>query len=255
MKNKINFTSNNSDYESVNRTNLYNLFKSNPIDQTEILRNIPIFLIRQELSRILFMNEIYKEVFKVHGVIMEFGVRWGFNLVLLQNLRGIYEPYNHNRKIIGFDTFSGFPRIHENDGNDPLIKENALSVSKNYIDYLNKIMACHENESPIKHIKRFDLVVGDVCQTVPEYLKTNPETVISFAYFDLDLYEPTIKTLEAIEPYIYKGSILAFDQLNNSQFPGETIAIKEFINKFFKKNRLQIKHTQFSPTQSYIIIQ
>ena len=39
---------------------------------------------------------------------MEFGVRWGQNLITLNNLRGIYEPFNHSRKIIGFDTFEGF---------------------------------------------------------------------------------------------------------------------------------------------------
>ena len=39
---------------------------------------------------------------------MEFGVRYGQVLSTLLNLRGIYEPYNYLREIIGFDTFEGF---------------------------------------------------------------------------------------------------------------------------------------------------
>ena len=39
---------------------------------------------------------------------MEFGVEWGSTLSLLIKLRSIHEPYNYSRKIIGFDTFSGF---------------------------------------------------------------------------------------------------------------------------------------------------
>jgi hypothetical protein len=47
---------------------------------------------------------------------MEFGVRWGQNMALFTSFRNIYEPYNVSRKIIGFDTFAGFPSISEQDG-------------------------------------------------------------------------------------------------------------------------------------------
>lgn len=42
---------------------------------------------------------------------MEFGVRWGQNLALFESFRGIYEPYNYNRKIVGFDelNYNKFP--------------------------------------------------------------------------------------------------------------------------------------------------
>ena len=81
-----------------------------------MLGNLPLFIKRQDLTQILFINELYQKALEVHGVVMEFGVRWGKNLALMQSLRGIYEPFNHNRRIIGFDTFEGFLDVSANDG-------------------------------------------------------------------------------------------------------------------------------------------
>ena len=71
---------------------------------------------RHTLSRILYYNELYQKVLDTPGVVCEFGVHWGATTSLLINLRGIYEPYNFSRKIIGFDTFSGFPELDAKDG-------------------------------------------------------------------------------------------------------------------------------------------
>ena len=68
------------------------------------------------------MQRIYAEIVPVHGVIMEFGVRWGQNLALFSNLRGIHEPFNYNRRIIGFDTFEGFPAISGKDRGGILLR-------------------------------------------------------------------------------------------------------------------------------------
>ena len=77
-----------SENEKNNRQELTDLFNSNPIFNDEKINNIGLFLKRQELSKILFLNEIYSQIQSVHGVIFEFGVRWGQNLTTLNNLRG-----------------------------------------------------------------------------------------------------------------------------------------------------------------------
>ena len=69
----------------------------------------------------------------------------------------------------------------------------AYSVTKDYEYYLGQILECHERESPIPHIKKYRLVKGDATKTVEEYLRDNPETIIALAYFDFDIYEPTIR--------------------------------------------------------------
>ena len=237
-----------SEDESTNRQLLLKLFKNNPIPDNEVLLNLNLFMKRQDLSQIFFLNDIYKKITNVHGVIMEFGVRWGKNLTLFTCLRGIYEPYNHNRKIIGFDTFSGFPSIDEKDGKSEVIKKGAYNVTKGYEDYLEQVLSCHENENPISHMKKFILIKGDAVDQLRKYLDENPETIIAFAYFDFDIYEPTKKCLEMILPYMPKGAILGFDELNCRDYPGETIALNEIIGI----RNCEIKHSIYSPTQSYI---
>ena len=103
--------------EISKRKNFIEMLLNTPIPKEELIHNLGLFLNRQTLSRILFMHELYKKILEVHGVIIEFGVRWGQNLSLFTSFRGMYEPFNYNRKIIGFDTFEGFSKLDEKDGN------------------------------------------------------------------------------------------------------------------------------------------
>ncbi len=239
-----------SEQEKEKRENFLKKYNTNPLPKNEILSNVGLFLKRQDLSKILFFNELYKKIIPIHGVIMEFGVRWGQNLVTLNNLRGIYEPYNYSRKIIGFDTFEGFTDISKKDGNHEIIHEGAFSVSENYEDYLQQVLMYHESECPLSHINKNVIIKGDASITLKKYLETHPETIISFAYFDFDIYEPTKKCLELIKPHLTKGAIIGFDELNDPQFPGETIAIKESLGV----NNISVKRNKFSGIQSYCIV-
>lgn len=237
--------------EQNKRQAFFENYLSSPIPNSEKLNNIGLYLKRQDLTKVLFMNDIYNHILNVHGVIMEFGVRWGPNLVTLNNLRGIYEPFNYSRKIIGFDTFSGFPNVDEKDGSHSIIEKGAFSVTENYQDYLDNILSYHESECPLSHIKKNSTVKGDASVELEKYLKEHPETIIAFAYFDFDIYEPTKKCLELIKPYLTKGSIVGFDELNDPQFPGETIAVRETLGL----NNVRIQRSKFSGIQSYFIVE
>src|SRR4051812_17790685 len=102
-----------TDSENRRRAEFLDLFRSSPIPDDEILMNLGLFTRRQLLSRIMFMHEMYQKIIHVQGVVIELGVRWGQNLALFENFRGMYEPHNYTRKIIGFDTFEGFPSVHK----------------------------------------------------------------------------------------------------------------------------------------------
>jgi hypothetical protein len=95
------------------------------------------------------------------------------------------------------------------------------------------------------------LIKGDATITFPNYLSSNPETVVALAYFDFDLYKPTKTCLEAILPYLTKGSILAFDELNCPEFPGETIAFREVLGL----NRYALRRDTSNPLTSYLVIE
>lgn len=239
-----------SENEQSIRNDLKQLFKACPVVEDELFMNLPLFMSRQNLSQILYMNELYQKIVSVHGKIFEFGVRWGRNLALYESFRGIYEPHNHNRKIVGFDTFCGFPSVDPKDGSADVIKVGAYSVTDDYDKYLEEILNYHEKESPISNIKKYELRKGDAVVEVEKYLEENPETIVSMAYFDFDIYEPTKRCLELIKDRLTKGSLIAFDELNCADYPGETQAVMEV----FGLSKYKINHSRFSPTQSYIVI-
>ncbi|MEC1715545.1 crotonobetainyl-CoA--carnitine CoA-transferase [Schinkia azotoformans] len=238
-----------SDSEKRNRASFYELFKNNPLPEDEILNNLGLFINRQNLSRILLMHELYKKIIEVNGVVMEFGVRWGQNLCLFEIFRAIYEPYNYTRKIIGFDTFEGFKSVHQKDGK--LNRTGDYSVTPLYEEYLKRLLNYHESESPVAHIKKSLLIKGDAIVTLEEYLEQHTETIIAFAYFDFDLYEPTKKCLELIKDRVTKGSIIAFDELNHPGFPGETQAFLEVIGV----RNCTLKRSPLAPYVSYIVVE
>lgn len=240
-----------SSEEENNRENLTDLFKKSPIPDDQIFSNLGLFLNSKDLSRILFMDFIYRQIIDVQGVVMDFGTRWGQNMALFASLRGIYEPFNRHKRIIGFDTFEGFPKLSPKDGGSDLMKLGNVSVTSKFEDYLDKIMQSHENGNPLSHIKKYDIIKGDSSLTIRKYFKANPETIIALAYFDFDIYLPTRDCLEAIKPRLTKGSVLAFDELNDHDSPGETAALMEV----FGLNNIKLKRHQYTSRTSYFVIE
>jgi hypothetical protein len=114
---------------------------------------------------------------------------------------------------------------------------------------LESILNCHEAESPISHIKKYELRKGNAIDEIEKYLGEHPETIIAFAYFDFDLYEPTKSCLKSILPHLTKGAVLAFNQLNCSEFPGETIAFKEILGT----GKFSLRCSANNPGRSYLI--
>lgn len=242
-------------YDSLNeglaRERLLKYFKSCPIPDNQIMSNLALFLSSKNLSRILFMNYLYQKIIDTQGIIIEFGTRWGQNLALFSALRGIYEPFNRHRKIVGFDTFKGFPSISEKDGGSDIMKKGNLTVVENYFGYLYKLLEIHEKNNPLSHIKKFDLRPGDAAVELKKYLKEYPQTIIALVYFDLDLYEPTKRCLKSIRPYLTKGSVLGFDELNDPDSPGETIALREV----FSSENIRIKRYRYASRVSYFVLE
>ncbi len=235
--------------ETVQKDLLARKLRNSSIPDGEILDNLGLFLTRQTLSRINFMRSIYEKIIPVHGVVMEFGVRWGQNMSLFSSFRGMYEPFNYNRKLIGFDTFKGFPSVAPEDG--AAVQAGDYGVTSDWQAELETIMDFHNGNAPLAHKKKHEIVKGDVTETLPDYLAKNPETVVALAYFDLDIYQPTRACLEAILPYITKGTILAFDEINTPEFPGETIALREVLGL----SRYAIRREPYNPLTSYIVVE
>jgi hypothetical protein len=238
-----------SDKQINARETLLDLFNNNPLPKDELLTNLALFTRSSVLAKVLYLNELYQRILNTSGVIMEFGVWWGQNLVLFESLRAIYEPYNFTRRVVGFDTFEGYASVSAKDGRSDYVSEGAYSVSAAYEEFLTKLLDYHQQENAMPHIKKYEVVKGDATITIKQYLREHPETIIALAYFDLQLYAPTKSCLEAIRPHLTRGSVIAMDEINCPEFPGETLALKEV----FGLENLRIRRSQFLPDRSFII--
>ena len=225
---------------------LSNLIRKSSIPNDELSRNLGIFLNPQALGRILFMDFLYKQIIDIQGVVCEFGCRYGQNISLFNSLRNIYDPYNRLRKVVGFDSFEGFPSVHNYDGNNI---EGEYSVPEQIYDELKKIINLSKNFSPLPHLDLFNVIKGDVCETLPDYLKKFPSTIFSLCYFDMDIYKPTKQCLELVLDRMPRGGVIGFDEVNDQDTPGETIALDEVIGL---KN-IQLKRFNASSRTSYFI--
>jgi len=248
---KYNIIVHSSEGEKGAQEKLVGLLKSSPIPDDELLANLGLYLTSKNLSRLLFFYEIYKKIVNVHGIIIEFGTRWGQTISLFSALRGIFEPFNRIRKIVAFDTFSGHVGMSEKDGSDHSCAGESFSVPSKYEEYLENILKLQEEFNPISHLKKFELVKGDVVQTLPAYLKRHPETIISLAVFDMDIYTPTKAVLKTIKPYLCKHSVLVFDELCDDVFPGETVALREVMNTC----EVQIQRMSMTSRLSYLEVE
>jgi len=251
MVDKKSIVSYGSEEEQGLRNEMVDLLKRCPIPSEQVLSNLGLFLNSKNLSRILFMDYVYRKSIEVPGVVFEFGTRWGQNVALFSALRGIYEPFNRHKKIVAFDTFEGFPSVDEKDGDSPMMSPVMLTLTEGYENYLEEVVSNIERDNPLSHLKKFELRKGDATEQIDSYLKENPETIISLAYFDFDLYVPTKKCLESIKGRLTRGSVVCFDELNDPDSPGETLALMEV----FGLENIKLKRFPYASRVSYFIVE
>ncbi len=219
---------------------LLELFKQRPMNDDELLTHVGLFLRSSHIAKILFINEIYELIRDVPGIIMEFGVHFGQNLSLFENLRAINEPFNQNRRVVGFDTFTGYASASERERESPVIGGEGYLLPSEYPDYLRQVLAYHESNNILSHIQKHEVIVGDVVETVPAYFEKYRGDIVALAYFDLAIETPTRVCLEAVLPHCVPGSVLLMDELNFRDYDGASIAFKEVMagrNYAIKKSR------------------
>jgi hypothetical protein len=131
--------------------------------------------------------------------------------------------------VIGFDTFEGFPNLHDIDKQGTSEHTKVKGLTGSPIEDVERAIKLFDANRPIAHIPKIELVKGDLTKTAPQYVKDNPHLVVSLIYLDVDLYEPTKAALEHFVPLMPKGGIVVFDQLHAKIFPGETRAVDEVL--------------------------
>lgn len=226
------------------------IFEKNPESIETRLENFTKYVRRQKITRLLAQYEIFKQVLTVKGSVVECGVHQGASLMTWAHLSAILEPVNLTRRIYGFDTFSGFSTVHEKDRSDYTRFESGAFHADSY-EELNELLKVYDSDRFLGHIGKVELIKGDATKTIPEFIKSHQHLVISVLFLDFDLYAPTKVALEHFYPRMPRGAIIAFDELDNPLWPGETTALLETIGI----NQLEIQRVEFDPYIGYAFIE
>lgn len=228
-----------------------NLFETFPATNFNKIESFTRHVRRQTLSKFLSRTEIFKQTLDVCGSVVELGVCSGQSLFTWAQLSAILEPLNYTRQIIGFDSFTGIPHISAVDQgkkSSEHIREGGFCFSE--IDALEEAIQVYDSNRFINQIQKIELVKGDICKTLPRYLKENPHLVVSLLHIDADVYAPTKTALEVVVPRMPKGSIIVFDELNQVLYPGETQALCDTLGI----SSLKLQRFTWEPGICYVIL-
>lgn len=233
------------------RDEIAELFEASPLQGEDLLFNLGLYTRSSLLVKFIVMSDLYRRFKGIPGLIVEFGTWWGQNLILLENLRAIYEPFNKQRHIIGFDTFEGYTPAGVRDADSDVWQTGSYSTGPDHVAYLLSLLQAHEKSNVLGHLSdRHRLVRGDVAETAPRWFAERPQSIVAFAYFDMGLYEPTKRAMEAIKPHLVPGSMLLLDELTWTEAPGEAIAFKEV----FADTPVDIEKIELYPSKSVVTL-
>jgi hypothetical protein len=220
-------------------------------DSTQVkLENFTKYVRRQHLKRFLALYEIFKLAMPVKGSIVECGVFRGFGLMAWAKLSAMLEPENLTRRIYGFDTFEGFPSVTEQD-RSAFTDAKPGDLCSNSYDELTELIREYDRDRFLGHIPKVELIRGDITRTLREFTASHPHLLVSLLYLDADMYEPTKVALETFLPRMPKGGVLAFDELDNPIWPGETAAAMDAVGL----RNLRLRRLDWDPYVAFAILE
>jgi hypothetical protein len=226
------------------------IFEACPDSVETKLENFPKYVRRQHLKRFLAMYEIFKLALPVKGSVVECGVFKGFGVMTWAKLSAMLEPENLTRRVYAFDTFAGFPRVTDEDAN-PVAAPTPGALAADSYDELQALIAQYDRDRFLGHIDKVHLIRGDVAETIPPFLDAHKHLVVSLLFLDMDLYEPTRAALRHFVPRMPRGAVLAFDELDNPMWPGETAALLDEVGL----STVRLRRLEWDPYIAYAILE
>jgi hypothetical protein len=211
---------------------LKRLVEKYPHDIRHYLDLFTVYANRRPFTRYLAHYELFKMTVDLPGHYLEFGVYFGKSYFIWHKLLEVFTPTATHKKVIGFDTFEGFPRLTPEDGkNDSAVQKEpgGWSAAGFHAEFL-ELLELH-NQDAVLPAGRGMIVKGDVCKTLPQWLDQNSEARFCLCNLDMDLYEPTSVILDSCWDRIVTGGVVIFDEYATSKWPGETKAWDDFAAK------------------------
>jgi hypothetical protein len=222
------------------------LIEVNNLSSQDVLENFMLFFRRVNFAKHLAHIEIFNKTIDLPGSVVELGVFKGASFMTFLKLCDIHCAGDTLKKVIGFDTFSGFVGIDKKDGKENKkrdLKKGGFNA-QNFLKVLEGAIELERSDSFIPRFNRVELIKGNVMETVPKYVQANPGLRISLLHLDMDLYEPTKVALEYLYPKVVSGGVVLLDEYGMAGFPGESAAFDEY----FGNHRPVLKKFPFIST-------
>ena len=196
------------------------LKKKNNFSDFDLITNYGLFSGDSNLYKTLIIFDLIKQTSKVKGDVIELGIHRGNTSLLIKKILDIFKI---KKNLYLLDHFKGL--IHYN-------KKDTKLSEKLKDKYKGKRKQIEQ------FIKFFNLKNIKIIDKDATTLKSSffHKKKFSLAYFDMDLYLPTLRALEAIDKSISVGGYIVFDE-GNKKLWSEKLAIKDFLkrNKNYKK--------------------
>ncbi|MCB2013672.1 MAG: TylF/MycF/NovP-related O-methyltransferase [Sphingobium sp.] len=220
-------------YPSAGEDNFFakieDIYEKYPHQIRHYLNLYPVYASRRSLIRQLVHYELFKHTIDLPGHYLDFGVYFGNSFFFWHKLIETLTPTATHKKVIGFDTFSGFPSLAAEDGGEDssVQKEVGGLNSESFLEEFRLLLELHNDDAVIP-AKRGHIVVGDIAATLPAWLDENPEARFCLINIDVDIFEPTMNILESCWDRLVSGGVLILDEYATSKWPGETRAWDQF---------------------------
>jgi hypothetical protein len=225
------------------------VFSRSADDLPTRLANMARYARRAQVTRFAALYELFKLTLPVKGSIVECGVFRGSSFMTFAQLSAALEPTNLTRRLYGFDSFGGFPAVSARDCPGRTGAAVGDLAADSYAE-LSELLDIYDTDRFLGHVQKASLIRGDVLETVPAFVEANQHLVVSLLFMDLDLYEPTLVALRNFLPRMPRGAVLAFDELDNPLWPGETAALLDEIGL----GRLELRRFEFDPYIGYAVL-
>lgn len=252
-----------NEQEKMFLAGLEQMARDSKTTNVERFMHFPLWAPRQAVARFLAQWEIFKLVQDLHGSIVECGVAFGGGLMAWAHFLSIVEPVAHTRRVIGFDTFEGFPKMGAEDAGAQSGLAEAGGMAIPLEEEIAELAALHDLNRAVGHVPRVELVKGDASDlgpdssshlwragTISAYALKNPQLVVALLVLDFDVYEPTMAALRHLLPLVPKGGVVLFDEVNCKDWPGETQAVRQS----GLLDRFRLRRCAGTSTMSYVVV-
>jgi O-methyltransferase len=175
----------------------------------------------------------------VAGDVCEFGVAQGATSALIAN-----EILASRKHLHLFDSFTGLARPSEKDS----LKDDIMGLGN--IQAYTGMMACPEAlvksslQAAAFPFDRYIIHKGFVEQVLVD--DPNLPKQVSFAYVDLDFYQPILKVLEYLDSVLTGGSVMIVDD-----YDFFSTGVKTAVDEFFSDRDRSIQYTLTIPDKAF----